>query len=75
MAGNRFACFRIGYSFVNGAIPYFLAAQLHDPALRGVDWVPFDVEIIYLILPVAVFAISDTLQRAWDAEYEIQHFL
>ena len=69
--------FWIGYSFVNTAMRYLLLAELPQDPVPGMEmgWDFLDTEIIYLILPAAIYAVSKTLERAGQVEDEVSSFL
>ncbi|MGJ8626139.1 MAG: hypothetical protein ACSHXB_04185 [Sulfitobacter sp.] len=67
--------FWLGYNLLSGAIPYVFAIGLPDNAVQEFEWDPLDTDIIFVILGIAFFAISRTLQRAWEIEDENNHFL
>lgn len=67
--------FWLGYNFLSGLMPYLLLQSL-DPVLDvAIDWDPLDIDIIFAIIAIALLAISQTLNRAWEAEEENKHFL
>ncbi len=67
--------FWLGYNFVSGGLGFLVMNDMGTSEAVEFSWDPFSTEIIYLILAVAIFAISKTLHRAWEAEEEARHFL
>ncbi len=67
--------FWLGYNLLVGLMPYLLALSHEPPLDIAFDWDPLDIDIIFAIIAIALLAISQTLNRAWEAEEENKHFL
>lgn len=67
--------FWIGFNLLVGAIPNLLVAHIPENQAPELGWQPFDVEFILLIVAVALFAISRSLNRAHELEEENRQFL
>ncbi len=67
--------FWFGYNIlVVGAVIMF-AQGVGFQENMSIEIDPLDIEIVFLIISIVVFAVSKTLQRAWEAEEENQQFL
>jgi hypothetical protein len=67
--------FWLGYNMLSGLMPYLLSLSLEPPLDAAIDWDPLDIDIVFAIIAIALLAISQTLNRAWEAEEENKHFL
>lgn len=67
--------FWLGYNLLSGAVQFLIVIGL--PSTEGFDfgWDPLDFDIVFAIMGIVLLAISQTLDRAWQAEDENKHFL
>ena len=67
--------FWLGYNLLTGAVQYLIVIGIDTTDEFDFSWAPLDLDIVFAIIAVALFAISKTLERAWLAEDETKHFL
>ena len=68
-----------GFWFFSNSIYLGLRALLAQYVTTGEDvglqWDPFNPDLVFAIVAVAILAIAKMMERAWRAEDEVQHFL
>ncbi|WP_120633633.1 hypothetical protein [Ruegeria sp. EL01] len=67
--------FWLGYNILAGAVQYLIVVDLASTDGFDFGWDPLDFDIVFAIIGVVLLAISQTLNRAWQAEDENMHFL
>jgi len=67
--------FWLGSNFISGGMQYLITFGLNSVQGFDFDWDILDIDIIFLILAIAFFAISRSLERAWEAEEENMSYL
>ncbi|WP_371224648.1 hypothetical protein [Roseovarius sp. 2305UL8-3] len=67
--------FWLGYNVLSGAVQHLIVLHLNNTEGFDFGWDPLDLDILFFIIGTAVLAIGRTMQRAWAAEDEVQHFL
>ena len=67
--------FWIGIKLLSAWLPYLLTRHLPVDERPPFDWDQMDVDIVLLIISVAIYAISKSLERASVIEEEHKHFL
>ncbi len=67
--------FWVGYNLIGGLVPWMLSRYLADTKGLELEWDPLDIDVVFLVIAVAIFAISGSLRRAWEAEEENRLFL
>ncbi|HHS82222.1 MAG TPA: hypothetical protein ENJ68_01755 [Devosia sp.] len=67
--------FWLGYNLVIGPVIMLVIRDIAPPAEIDPEWDLLDIHIVFLILAIALLAISHTQERAWKAEEETRYFL
>ena len=67
--------FWIGYNVIALVMPHLIVIGLESTEGFDFSWAPLDLDIVFAITGVVLLAISQTLERAWQAEDENKHFL
>lgn len=67
--------FWLCYNILAGGVQYLIAIDVQDTSDFEFYWDPLDLDIVFVIVGIGVLAISRTMERAWRAEDEVQHFL
>ncbi len=67
--------FWIGIKMLDAVLPYLLTRHLSVDIRPPFDWDQLDLDIVLLIISVAIYAISQSLDRASLIEEEHKHFL
>lgn len=67
--------FWFGFNLISGAMLYVVALGVTSTDELDLFYTPFDLDLVLAICGVVLLAISQTLQRAWLAEDENNHFL
>lgn len=67
--------FWFAYNLQAGGIQYIIAFDVQDTTAFDFGWDPLDTDIIFAIVAIILLAISQTLNRAWEAEEENKYFL
>ena len=67
--------FWLGYNIYVFGIPLMLIMGLEAKQGAQITFDPLNIEVIFLIISISIYAVSQTLQRAWEAEEENQQFL
>lgn len=68
-------CFWLGYNLLTGLLPYIILLHIAPEQQPEWGWDPLDIDILFLILAIAIFAIASAFKRAWFLEDENKHFL
>ncbi len=67
--------FWLGYNILAGGVQHLIVIGTEVTDEFDFSWDPLDLDIVFFIIGIAMMAISQTLERAWLAEEENQHFL
>jgi len=67
--------FWLGYNILSGVLQYLIVIGLENTDGFEFGWDPLDLDIIFFIIGIALLAISQTLERAWQAEEENKQFI
>lgn len=67
--------FWLGYNLLSGAVQHLIVIGVKDTSDFDFGWDPLDLDIVFFILGIAMMAISQTLERAWEAEEENRQFI
>ncbi|GAA6197363.1 MULTISPECIES: hypothetical protein [Pseudophaeobacter] len=62
------------YAFMN-LVPLTLSMGRVAPDLMDIEWSPFEIETVFLVLAAVMVALSETLTRAAEIEDENNQFL
>ncbi|MDQ7071535.1 MAG: hypothetical protein Q9M48_12500 [Rhodobacterales bacterium] len=76
---RRLAAGLFGYWFafnvITAGLLFLIVVDLPDVDGFEFGWDPIESDIVFLIMAIAIYAISRTLDRAWQAEEENRLFL
>lgn len=68
-------CFWLGYNLLTGFLPALILMHIAPEQQPEWGWDPLDIDIVFIILAIAFFAIASAFKRAWFLEDENKHFL
>jgi len=75
LCGGGLAMMWLGlYAFMN-VVPLAMSMGRVAPELMEIQWAPFEIETVFLVLAVVMMALSETLTRAAEIEDENNQFL
>ncbi|WP_371170712.1 hypothetical protein [Aliiroseovarius sp. 2305UL8-7] len=70
-----FIAFWLSNYLLFGGVRTLMARYISDPESVVILWDPFNPDLVFAITAVALLAIANMMERAWQAEDETQHFL
>ncbi len=75
LCGGGLAMMWLGlYAFMN-VVPLAMSMGRVAPEFMEIQWAPFEIETVFLVLAVVMAALSETLTRAAEIEDENNQFL